>query len=156
MSWFSSLVVLDDQDLLAHGFSNGDAAASGSCRVKRAPAPARLSTAMSPWKLRASARLIGRPSPVPCEPSARRLKKGSKIRSRSSGESHFAVGDIHYPNAPQPGVLIYIKASLVGDESSDVKEYAARHDKFPNESTGDQFFNETSLKATASWGGISG
>ncbi|MHB1144689.1 MAG: patatin-like phospholipase family protein [Thiobacillus sp.] len=61
-------------------------------------------------------------------------------------ESNFAVGYIHYPNA-LPGVLIYIKASLTGDESSDVKEYAARHDKFPNESTGDQFFDENQFES---------
>ena len=62
-------------------------------------------------------------------------------------KSHFAVGCIHYPNAPQPGVLIYIKASLSGNESSDVKEYADRHAKFPNESTGDQFFDENQFES---------
>ena len=61
-------------------------------------------------------------------------------------ESHFAVGCIHYPNAV-PGALIYIKASLSGDESSDVKEYADRHSKFPNESTGDQFFDENQFES---------
>jgi hypothetical protein len=61
--------------------------------------------------------------------------------------SHFAVGCIRYPNAPQPGVLIYIKASLSGDESSDVKEYAARHSTFPHESTGDQFFDENQFES---------
>lgn len=62
-------------------------------------------------------------------------------------QSHFAVGCIHYPNAPQPGVLIYIKATLSGGESSDVKEYADRHAKFPNESTGDQFFDENQFES---------
>ena len=61
-------------------------------------------------------------------------------------KSHFAVGCIRYPNA-LPGVLIYIKASLSGDESSDVKEYADRHSKFPNESTGDQFFDENQFES---------
>jgi hypothetical protein len=61
-------------------------------------------------------------------------------------ESHFAVGCIRYPNA-LPGVLIYIKASLSGGESSDVKEYADRHPEFPNESTGDQFFDENQFES---------
>jgi len=44
-------------------------------------------------------------------------------------------------------VLIYIKATLGGDESSDVKEYADRQSKFPHESTGDQFFNENQFES---------
>lgn len=62
-------------------------------------------------------------------------------------QSHFAVGCIRYQNAPQPGVLIYIKATLTGDESSDIKEYAAAHSRFPNESTGDQFFDENQFES---------
>jgi hypothetical protein len=62
-------------------------------------------------------------------------------------EMHFAIGEIDYPNAPQPGVLIYIKASLSGDESSDVLEYADRHPSFPHESTADQFFNENQFES---------
>jgi hypothetical protein len=61
--------------------------------------------------------------------------------------SHFAVGCIHYPNAPQPGVLIYIKASLSGNESSEVREYADCHSTFPHESTGDQFFDENQFES---------
>lgn len=60
--------------------------------------------------------------------------------------AHCAVGRIRYPNG-QPGILVYIKASLSGDESSDVKEYADRHPKFPNESTGDQFFDENQFES---------
>jgi len=62
-------------------------------------------------------------------------------------KSHFAVGCINYPNAPQPGVLIYIKASLSGDEPSDVREYADCHRRFPHESTGDQFFDENQFES---------
>ena len=60
--------------------------------------------------------------------------------------SHVAVGTIHYPNA-LPGVLVYIKTTLSGKESSDVKEYAAVHDEFPNESTVDQFFDENQFES---------
>ena len=60
--------------------------------------------------------------------------------------SHFAVGCIRYPGAA-PGILIYIKASLTGDESSDVKEYAAQHSTFPHQSTGDQFFDEDQFES---------
>jgi hypothetical protein len=62
-------------------------------------------------------------------------------------QSHFAVGCIRYQHAPEPGVLIYIKASLTGDESSDVKEYAAAHSSFPHQSTSDQFFDENQFES---------
>jgi len=70
-------------------------------------------------------------------------------------ESHFAVGYIHYPDA-LPGVLIYLKATLSGEESSDVKEYADRHDKFPNESTSDQFFDENQFESYRELGRYTG
>ncbi len=61
--------------------------------------------------------------------------------------SHFAVGHIHYPDRLQPGVLVYIKASQSGDESSDVREYADAHRSFPHESTSDQFFDENQFES---------
>jgi len=72
------------------------------------------------------------------------------LRPQGDGKhnpSHFAVGCIRYPNAPEPGVLIYIKASLTGDESSDVKQYADGHPSFPHQSTGDQFFDENQFES---------
>lgn len=38
--------------------------------------------------------------------------------------------------------LLYVKATLTGDESADVRNYAAQHPDFPNESTFDQVFDE--------------
>jgi hypothetical protein len=38
--------------------------------------------------------------------------------------------------------LVYIKPTLRGRESADVTEYAASHPAFPQQSTGDQFFDE--------------
>lgn len=58
---------------------------------------------------------------------------------------HCAVGKIHYdavdPEAPV-GTLIYVKASLNGNEPADVKQYRAANPSFPHQSTVDQFFNE--------------
>ncbi|MFP5403249.1 MAG: patatin-like phospholipase family protein [Gammaproteobacteria bacterium] len=72
------------------------------------------------------------------------------LRPQGDGKrnpSHFAVGCIRYPNAPEPGVLVYIKASLTGDETSDVKQYADRHPSFPHQSTADQFFDENQFES---------
>jgi hypothetical protein len=39
-------------------------------------------------------------------------------------------------------LLLYLKATLTGDESADVAEYRALHPEFPHESTINQFFDE--------------
>jgi len=54
---------------------------------------------------------------------------------------HIAIGQIHY-GKNQSGTLVYIKASLTGDENDYVLDYARRNPTFPHESTGDQFFTE--------------
>jgi hypothetical protein len=60
---------------------------------------------------------------------------------------HVALGLIDYPPPPgssarETGVLIYIKASLSGDENDYVLAYNARHASFPHETTADQLFSE--------------
>jgi hypothetical protein len=76
-----------------------------------------------------------------------------QIRKRNaSGHSqwHCAIGKIRYDqvdvNAPQ-GMLVYIKASLTGDEPTDVLRYAAQHAEFPHQSTADQWFDESQFES---------
>jgi hypothetical protein len=54
---------------------------------------------------------------------------------------HAAIGDIDYGGG-EHGFILYIKASLTGDENDYVRDYARRYQLFPHESTGDQFFSE--------------
>lgn len=54
---------------------------------------------------------------------------------------HAALGRIIYPNG-QIGFLLYVKASLSGDEPDYVLRYKRAYPDFPHESTGDQFFSE--------------
>jgi GNAT superfamily N-acetyltransferase len=54
--------------------------------------------------------------------------------------SHVAVGDIEYPEGDR-GVIVLLKPSITGDEPDDVLQYRARNTDFPNESTGDQFYD---------------
>ncbi len=65
-------------------------------------------------------------------------------------QRHYAVGTIHYDRvdstAPK-GVLVYVKPSRTGDESADVREYAAHHAAFPHEPTSDQFFDESQFES---------
>ncbi len=63
---------------------------------------------------------------------------------------HCAVGLIRYdyvkPKA-MPGLLIYVKSSLSGDEPSDVLNYAKQNAPFPNQPTTDQFFSESQFES---------
>jgi predicted acylesterase/phospholipase RssA len=64
---------------------------------------------------------------------------------------HCVVGEIRYPDG-QRGTLIYVKASLTGNEPSDVLEYRKRQPAFPHQSTGDQFFDESQFESYRSLG----
>ncbi|TPK63575.1 hypothetical protein FJ546_12620 [Mesorhizobium sp. B2-4-19] len=60
---------------------------------------------------------------------------------------HAAIGVIKYDDDDEPGVLIYIKSSLSGDENDYILDYMRRNPTFPHETTVDQFFNEEQFEA---------
>ncbi len=63
---------------------------------------------------------------------------------------HCAVGTIHYGRVDQDapkGTLVYLKASLTGDEPQDLLNYARRFPGFPHESTADQWFGESQFES---------
>jgi hypothetical protein len=66
------------------------------------------------------------------------------------GNAHAAVGRILY-SASDPavddGVLVYLKATLSGDEPVDVLNYASAHPAFPHESTSNQWFAEAQFES---------
>ena len=60
---------------------------------------------------------------------------------------HCVLGDITYADG-EKGTLLYLKASVTGDEPADVLEYAARESAFPHHSTlTDQFFDESQFES---------
>jgi len=71
-----------------------------------------------------------------------------KPDSSWSGQ-HCIVGTIRYDRLDprQDGILLYIKSSLTGDEPTDVLSYAARNKAFPNQSTADQWFDESQFES---------
>jgi hypothetical protein len=63
---------------------------------------------------------------------------------------HCAIGQITYPDdqfGERKGLLIYIKASLTGDENDYIFDYKKRHSDFPHETTLDQWFSEEQFEA---------
>jgi hypothetical protein len=71
-------------------------------------------------------------------------------KSKNFSSAHCVVGKIKYDHAgPEEshGILVYIKASLTGDEPEDVISYAAQNKKFPHQSTSDQWFDESQFES---------
>lgn len=64
---------------------------------------------------------------------------------------HGAIGTIKYsaidgPGAPD-GTILYLKATLSGDETVDVRNFASADPLFPHDSTSDQFFDEARFES---------
>ena len=73
-------------------------------------------------------------------------------RRESDGLSqwHCAVGRIRYDDVDggeRPGIFVYLRTSMTGDEPPDVQQYAATNPTFPWESTLDQFFDEPQFES---------
>jgi hypothetical protein len=66
----------------------------------------------------------------------------------NDSKNHCVVGDIVYPG-PEPitGMLLYVKTSITRDEPVDVLEYGWRINKFPHETTADQWFDESQFES---------
>jgi len=57
--------------------------------------------------------------------------------------AHAALARVTFVDDPGwQGWLLYLKPTLVGDEPADLGEYHRAHSPFPQETTGDQFFDE--------------
>jgi hypothetical protein len=70
------------------------------------------------------------------------------IRQQKEGFSlaHCSIGKITYSNGSL-GHLIYLKASMSGDEDVAVTQYRSVHPTFPHETTADQFFSEDQFES---------
>jgi hypothetical protein len=66
---------------------------------------------------------------------------GKAIPDTNRCGPHAALGIIRYPKG-EIGYLLYVKASLSGDENDYIIDYQRRNPTFPHESTGDQLFTE--------------
>jgi hypothetical protein len=64
-----------------------------------------------------------------------------EVSLEALSRANAALAVIDYRDAP-PGYLVYIKPTLTGAEPIDVARYHTEHPSFPQETTGDQFFDE--------------
>ncbi len=61
-------------------------------------------------------------------------------------ERHWVLGTIRYREGTT-AQLLYLKSSLTGREPVDVSRYKAQNEKFPHQSTTDQFFDESQFES---------
>ncbi|HVK51900.1 MAG TPA: patatin-like phospholipase family protein [Pseudoxanthomonas sp.] len=72
-----------------------------------------------------------------------RLDPATRLSRRNT-----ALGKIHYPgDLEASGLLLYIKPSLIGEETADVQRYAADNPSFPHEATVNQFYCEDQFES---------
>jgi hypothetical protein len=79
-------------------------------------------------------------------------QSSDKDSSKKQTQWHCVVGKIHYEDADieadtTPGIFVYIKASLTGDEPADVLNYQTAHPAFPHQTTADQWFTESQFES---------
>jgi hypothetical protein len=77
-------------------------------------------------------------------------KEGGGANSKKRTKCHCTVGKIHYEDVdPEgaPGIFVYVKASLTGDEPADVLNYQTCHSDFPHQTTADQWFTESQFES---------
>ncbi|QPH41800.1 patatin-like phospholipase family protein [Pedobacter endophyticus] len=63
-------------------------------------------------------------------------------------EAQSVTGTIHYPGDQKPsGTIVYLKSSILSTQSVDVRQYYLANGSFPQQSTGDQFFDEAQFES---------
>lgn len=74
------------------------------------------------------------------------------LRDPATGfsKSHCAVGQIRYDrhsNDGFTGTLLYVKATITGCETADIRTFAKTNPRFPHQSTTDQWFDEAQFES---------
>jgi hypothetical protein len=79
------------------------------------------------------------------------------VCKREGGKARqpMVAGDIHYSDG-SVGVLLLFKPTLIGTEPADVRQYQSRNQRFPAETTGDQFYDEAQWESYRRLGEFAG
>jgi hypothetical protein len=67
-----------------------------------------------------------------------------------NSNTHCVVGSVSYQedgSTHKPGIVVYIKSSLTGDEPADVLNYKKEDPCFPHDSTSNQWFTESQFES---------
>src|SRR5262249_48261133 len=78
---------------------------------------------------------------------------GKRARRREEPRRYVGVGRIHYPESPnEPGVMLYLKPGIYGDEPVEVKGYALANSAFPHDANADRSIDDAQFEAYRSLG----
>ena len=80
---------------------------------------------------------------IPCENPASDCASEAQRFSKKG----YLVANIYYFDDNTQGKLVYIKTTMTRNQSADLFSYRKNHPEFPDESTGDQFFDEKQFEA---------
>jgi Patatin-like phospholipase len=72
------------------------------------------------------------------------------VSNSDYSSAHCVVGTIRYPEdkpGDKPGIVVYIKSSLTGDEPADILNYKKEHSAFPHDTTLNQWFTESQFES---------
>lgn len=69
------------------------------------------------------------------------------IKEGGDNPKHWTVGKIRYRGDVREGYIVYLKSSYTSREPYDVQQYRLANPDFPQQPTGDQFFNESQLES---------
>ena len=87
--------------------------------------------------------------PIDFEKPAMAMSPSHRATPQYAGH-HCAIGWIRYgaiDTGAEDGLLIYIKASLNGNETPDIQHYGTIHKSFPQQPTSDQFYDESQFES---------
>ena len=72
----------------------------------------------------------------------------NSFKDYPANSTHAVFGTVVYPEDPSnPGHILYIKASLTGDEPADLLNFRRQHPSFPDDTTLNQFFTESQFES---------
>jgi hypothetical protein len=82
---------------------------------------------------------------ITIDPTPLKLPMGSGLFA----QAHAVIGEIHYPetSGEGPGKILYIKPTITKDVPRDVLSYRDTHASFPDQSTADQWFDESQFES---------
>jgi len=72
--------------------------------------------------------------------------KGVKAKKFNLAARGYALAEVTYHDQSK-GILVLIKSTLTDDLPADIYGYKSNHPTYPDESTGDQFFDEVQFEA---------
>src|SRR5262249_47033844 len=71
------------------------------------------------------------------------VKDGSDGPAEAYSRRHATVAEVFYDGETSPGTtIVFLKPTLVGDESQDLIQYYRSNSSFPQQTTMDQYFDE--------------